>query len=70
LKFLQRLAQEPALLGGFISSILPALVVLHVLSLTGEQIAAIVVLVNATVALLVRLVVTPVGKAPEPAPAR
>jgi hypothetical protein len=56
---LKRLASEPAVIGGFVASILPALVVLEVMSLTGEQIAAVVVLVNATVALLVRVCVTP-----------
>jgi hypothetical protein len=62
----QRLAHEPAVIGGFVASILPALVVLGVLSLTGDQIAAVLVVVNATVALLVRLLVTPHGKRPAP----
>jgi hypothetical protein len=65
---LQRLAHEPAVIGGFAASILPALVVLDVLTLSGDQIAAILVLVNATVALLVRLLVTPRGKGPGPDP--
>ena len=60
---LQRLAREPAMLGGFATSILPALVVLDAVSLNGEQMAAVVVLINATCALVVRLCVTP-GKAP------
>jgi len=69
---LQRLAQEPALIGGFFASILPALVVLGALTLSGDQIAAILVLVNAIVALLVRLLVTPRGgggQKPDPQPA-
>jgi hypothetical protein len=60
---LQRLAREPAMLGGFATSILPALVVLDAVSLNGEQMAAVVVLINATCALVVRLCVTP-GKTP------
>jgi hypothetical protein len=60
---LNRLAREPAVLGGFATSILPALVVLNALSLNGEQTAAVVVLINATCALVVRLCVTP-GKNP------
>jgi hypothetical protein len=60
---LKRLAREPAMLGGFATSILPALVVLNAVSLNGEQIAAVIVLINATCALIVRLCVTP-GKNP------
>jgi hypothetical protein len=60
---LQRMAREPAMLGAFATSILPALVVLNAVSLNGEQMAAVVVLINATCALIVRLCVTP-GKAP------
>jgi hypothetical protein len=58
-RILQRLALEPAMLGGFATSILPALVVLGLFSVSGEQMAAIVVLINATVALLVRVKVQP-----------
>jgi hypothetical protein len=67
-KVLKRVAQEPALVGGFVTTILPALVVLGVVTLNEQQIAAVLVIVNAIVALSVRLLVTPAGPA-QPVPA-
>jgi hypothetical protein len=56
---LQRLAREPAAIGALLTSVLPALVVLGVITLDEQAIAAIVVIVNAITGFAVRLLVTP-----------
>jgi hypothetical protein len=63
-RFLQFVAKEPALFGGFATSVLPALTVLGLVSLSGEQIAQIVVLINAIVAVIVRFKVYAVPNLP------
>jgi hypothetical protein len=64
------LRREPAALGSLVASLIPALVLLGVLPMNEEQMAAVVVAVNATVGFAVRLAVTPVlaadGLAAEP----
>jgi outer membrane biosynthesis protein TonB len=66
------LRREPAAVGTLISSLLPALVLMQVVHLDEQAIAALVVAVNALVAFFVRMTVTP-GPAPalpEPQPER
>jgi hypothetical protein len=53
------LQREPAAIGTLVASILPVLVLLHVLTLDEAQVAAIVVAVNTVVGFGVRLVVVP-----------
>ena len=67
-RFLQFVSKEPALFGGFATSVLPALTALGVVSLSGEQVAQIVVLINALVAVLVRYKVYAVPNVPGPPP--
>ena len=57
------LKREPAAVGTLVSSLLPALVLMQVVHLDEQAIAAIVVAVNALVAFFVRMTVTP-GAAP------
>ena len=59
------LQREPAAIGTLVASILPVLVLLHVLTLDEAQVAAIVVAVNTLVGFGVRLMVVP-----SPPPAR
>ena len=70
---LQRLAREPAAIGAIVASVLPALVALGVLTLDEQAIGALVVAVNTSVGVVVRLVVTPsaaqVGTSAPPAAA-
>jgi hypothetical protein len=54
------LRREPAALGSVVASLIPVLVLVHLLSLNEEQMAAVVVAVNTTVAFVVRLTVAPV----------
>ena len=65
-KFLQFLAKEPAMVGGFLSSILPALAALGLVSLSADQIATIVVLINGAVAIAVRFKVYAAPNVPAP----
>jgi hypothetical protein len=65
------LQREPAAVGTLVASILPMLVLLGVIRIDEAGIAAVVVAVNATVGLFVRLMVTPVAAGPaSPAPAQ
>jgi hypothetical protein len=57
------LQREPAALGTLVASIAPALVLLGVVHLSEEQVAAAVVAINATVGFAIRLTVTPVPAA-------
>jgi hypothetical protein len=57
------LLREPAAVGTLVASILPALVLLDVLTLSEAQVAAIVVAINTIVGFAVRLVVTPLPDA-------
>jgi hypothetical protein len=65
-RFLQFVSKEPALFGGFATSVLPALTALGVITLSGEQVAQIVVLINALVAVIVRFKVYAVPNLPGP----
>jgi hypothetical protein len=56
------LQHEPAALGSLVASILPVLVLLGVVRIDEEGIAAIIVAINATVGFAVRLSVTPVTR--------
>jgi hypothetical protein len=56
------LQHEPAALGSLVASVLPVLVLLGVVRVDEEGIAAIVVAINATVGFVVRLSVTPAGR--------
>jgi hypothetical protein len=56
------LQDEPAALGSLVASILPVLVLLGVVRIDEEGIAAIVVAVNTTVGFVVRLSVQPVAR--------
>jgi hypothetical protein len=56
------LQTEPAALGSLVASILPVLVLLGVVRVDEEGIAAIVVAVNTTVGFVVRMSVTPVAR--------
>jgi hypothetical protein len=56
---LQRLAAEPAALGTLLASVLPAFVVIGVLSMDAETIGVLVVAVNAITGFGIRLLVTP-----------
>jgi len=62
------LTKEPAAIGTLIASVLPVLVLLGVVKIDEQAIAAIVVAVNAIVGFGVRLVVTPSGPPPAPQP--
>jgi hypothetical protein len=59
----QRLAAEPAAIGVVVASVLPALTAFGVTSLDEQQIAVLVVALNAIVGFAVRLVVIPKAKA-------
>ena len=63
MKILQRLAAEPAAFGTLLSSVLPALVVLHVVALDAETIGVLVVAVNAISGFAVRMLVAPTATA-------
>jgi hypothetical protein len=68
---LERLAREPAAIGTVVASVVPALVVLGVVSLDEQAIGVLVVAVNAVVGLAVRLLVAPTTTPPrtdEPQP--
>lgn len=73
MRIIDRLAQEPAALGGVVASVLPALVVLNLVSLDDQAIGVVVVAVNALVGFIVRLHCAPHKKPPgggvEPEPA-
>jgi hypothetical protein len=56
------LQDEPAALGSLVASVMPVLVLLGVVRIDEEGIAAIVVAVNTTVAFVVRLLVQPVAR--------
>jgi hypothetical protein len=56
------LQDEPAALGSLVASILPVLVLLGIVRIDEEGIAAIVVAVNTTVGFVVRLSVQPVAR--------
>ena len=56
---LERIKNEPALLGGAVTAVLNALVLLDVVSLSVEQITSINVALAAVLALFVRSKVTP-----------
>jgi hypothetical protein len=66
---LQRLALEPAAIGTTLASVLPALVVLDLVSLDERSIGVLVVAINALVGLAVRLLVMPTSR-PSPDPAQ
>jgi hypothetical protein len=70
---IDRLAYEPAAIGTVLASVLPALVVLGVLSIDAQAIGILVVAVNAVVGFTVRLLVAPSTQPPtgqpEPGPA-
>jgi hypothetical protein len=59
MRIINRLAQEPAAVGTVVASVLPALVVLDLVSLDEQGIGVLVVAVNAVVGLAVRLLVAP-----------
>jgi hypothetical protein len=56
------LENEPAALGSLVASILPVLVLLGVLRIDADGIAAIVVAINTTVGFAVRMLVAPVAR--------
>jgi hypothetical protein len=56
------LENEPAALGSLVASILPVLVLLGVVRIDADGIAAIVVAINTTVGFVVRMGVTPVAR--------
>jgi hypothetical protein len=56
------LQHEPAALGSLVASVLPVLVLLGVVRIDEEGIAAIIVAINATVGFAVRLSVTPAAR--------
>jgi hypothetical protein len=56
------LENEPAALGSLVASILPVLVLLGVLRVDADGIAAIVVAINTTVGFAVRMSVAPVAR--------
>lgn len=64
-----RLSAEPTAVGALFSTILPALVALGVLTMDAETIGILVVAVNAVVAFVVRMLVTPATAPPDTAPA-
>ena len=59
---LERIKNEPALLGGAVTAVLNALVLLDVVSLSVEQVTGINVALAAVLALFVRSKVTPTRK--------
>ena len=59
MRIIDRLAQEPAAVGTVVASVLPALVVLGLVSLDAQQIGVLVVAINALVGFTVRLLVAP-----------
>jgi hypothetical protein len=61
MRFLNLLQREPAAVGTLLTSVLPCLVLLGVLQLDEKGIAALVVAVNAVMAFIVRLLVSPNG---------
>jgi len=62
---LERIKNEPALVGGAVTAVLNALVLLNVVSLSAEQIGGINVALAAVLALLVRANVTPTRTLPD-----
>jgi hypothetical protein len=56
------LEKEPAALGSLVASILPVLVLLGVVGIDADGIAAIVVAINTTVGFAVRMSVAPVAR--------
>jgi hypothetical protein len=64
---LQRLAREPAAIGTALASVLPALVVLDLVSLDEQSIGVLVVAINAIVGLAVRVLVAPTRSPTDPA---
>jgi hypothetical protein len=56
------LENEPAALGSLVASILPVLVLLGVIRIDADGIAAIVVAINTTVGFAVRMSVAPVAR--------
>jgi hypothetical protein len=56
------LENEPAALGSLVASILPVLVLLGVVGIDADGIAAIVVAINTTVGFAVRMSVSPVAR--------
>ena len=54
------LQREPAALGSVIASLIPVLVLIGVVPMNEEQMAAVVVAVNTTVGFVIRLTVAPV----------
>jgi hypothetical protein len=64
MRIIDRLAQEPAAIGTVVASVLPALVVLGLVSLDEQAIGVLVVAVNAVTGFAVRLLVAPVTRAP------
>lgn len=63
MRIIDRLAQEPAAVGTVVASVLPALVVLDLVSLDEQGIGVLVVAVNAVVGFVVRLLVAPSTRA-------
>jgi hypothetical protein len=61
--------REPAAVGSLVASILPVLVLLGVLRIDEDGIAAVVVAVNTTVGFATRLAVTPVAAQEKSPPA-
>ena len=59
---LERIKNEPALVGGAVTAVLNAMVLLDVVSLSGKQITGINVALAALLALFVRANVTPTRK--------
>lgn len=64
MRIIDRLAQEPAAVGTVVASVLPALVVLDLVSLDEQGIGVLVVAVNAVVGFVVRLLVAPSTRTP------
>jgi hypothetical protein len=68
MRILERLAREPAAVGTVVASLLPALVVLDLVSLDEQAIGVLVVAVNAVVGFSLRLLVAPSNQAAQPDP--
>jgi hypothetical protein len=64
MRIIDRLAQEPAAVGTVVASVLPALVVLGLVSLDEQEIGVLVIAVNAVIGLAIRLLVTPATRPP------
>jgi hypothetical protein len=67
---LQRIAAEPAALGTLVASVLPAFVVLGILTMDAETIGVLVVAINALTGFAIRMLVAPLPRSTAPAPAR